>query len=49
MAICYQLVTEALNGTISVTSSVGSGTEFIIEFPALAAQDTRKPLGQKVH
>ncbi|MEE4013602.1 HAMP domain-containing sensor histidine kinase [Roseibium sp. FZY0029] len=49
MAICYQLVTEALSGTISVSSNVGSGTEFTIEFPALAVQDSRKRLGQKVH
>lgn len=34
MAICYQLATEALNGTISVTSEVGQGTEFTIEIPA---------------
>jgi len=49
MAICYQLVTEALNGTISVASNVGSGTEFTIEFPAEAAIDARKRHGQKVH
>ena len=49
MAICYQLVTEALSGTIAVSSNVGSGTEFTIEFSAVAVQDTRKRLGQKVH
>lgn len=43
MAICYQLVTEALNGTISVSSEVGSGTEFTIEFPARAPQKAQTP------
>jgi len=49
MAICYQLVTEALNGTISVSSSFGSGTEFTIEFPAVApakASDRRMQKAQ---
>ncbi|MCK7611315.1 sensor histidine kinase [Roseibium sediminicola] len=49
MAICYQLVTEALNGTISVGSKVGSGTEFTIEFPAEAVIEASKRHGQKVH
>ncbi|MBN9670700.1 HAMP domain-containing histidine kinase [Labrenzia aggregata] len=43
MAICYQLVTEALNGTISVVSEIGSGTEFTIEIPVEIPQAmTRK-------
>lgn len=49
MAICYQLVTEALNGTISVSSTVGSGTEFTIEIPAVVLKDAKVPFGQKVH
>ncbi|CTQ54781.1 Wide host range VirA protein [Roseibium album] len=50
MAICYQLVTEALNGTISVSSEVGSGTEFTIEFPAKAPVVSHKPqIRRKVH
>lgn len=48
MAICYQLVTEALNGTISVTSEVGSGTEFTIEFPARAPQKAQTPIRKRV-
>lgn len=36
MAICYQLVTEALSGTIAVSSRVGAGTEFTIELPVKA-------------
>ncbi|WP_434051740.1 MAG: HAMP domain-containing sensor histidine kinase [Roseibium sp.] len=38
MAICYQLVTEALDGSISVVSKVGSGTEFTIEIPLKTPQ-----------
>lgn len=49
MAICYQLVTEALNGTISVVSNVGAGTEFTIEFPALMPADTSGRHRSKVH
>ncbi|MEP5622306.1 MAG: HAMP domain-containing sensor histidine kinase [Hyphomicrobiales bacterium] len=49
MAICYQLVTEALNGTISVSSSVGQGTEFIIEFPATSPEKNKSKTLQKVH
>ncbi|PVB62712.1 sensor histidine kinase [Labrenzia sp. 011] len=47
MAICYQLVTEALNGTISVTSEVGKGTEFTIEFPVRAPQKAQTPTIKK--
>ncbi|MFB9173183.1 sensor histidine kinase [Roseibium salinum] len=49
MAICYQLVTEALNGTISISSTVGSGTEFTIEIPVSAEQEARTPIRTKVH
>lgn len=49
MAICYQLVTEALNGTISVDSKVGSGTEFVIEFPANDPVEAGTPAGRRVH
>ena len=38
MAICYQLATEALNGTISVSSKVGHGTEFTVEIPVTEPQ-----------
>ncbi|WP_298820593.1 HAMP domain-containing sensor histidine kinase [uncultured Roseibium sp.] len=48
MAICYQLVTEALSGTISVVSKVGSGTEFTIEFPVVAPAETKQPARSKV-
>ncbi|MTI06215.1 HAMP domain-containing histidine kinase [Roseibium denhamense] len=49
MAICYQLVTEALNGTISVSSKIGSGTEFTIEFPALVVEETKAEKKRMVH
>ncbi|MEP3427749.1 MAG: HAMP domain-containing sensor histidine kinase [Roseibium sp.] len=49
MAICYQLVTEALKGVISVSSNVGKGTEFTIEFPAVMAENKKSKLRQKVH
>ena len=49
MAICYQLVTEALNGTITVSSKVGSGTEFTIEFPARAPVSQKPKIKRKVH
>lgn len=49
MAICYQLVTEALNGTISVSSRFGHGTEFTIEFPVEAAAGIPINKRKKVH
>ncbi|WP_297587944.1 HAMP domain-containing sensor histidine kinase [Roseibium sp.] len=49
MAICYQLVTEALEGTISVTSNVGEGTEFLIEFPVKTSAKSDTATGRKVH
>ncbi|TYC58745.1 HAMP domain-containing histidine kinase [Rhodobacterales bacterium] len=49
MAICYQLVTEALNGTISVESTVGTGTEFVIEFPVIEVAEKQSLAGKKVH
>jgi len=49
MAICYQLVTEALNGTINVSSKVGAGTEFTIELPVKASSETKAEAGKKVY
>ncbi|WP_299484059.1 HAMP domain-containing sensor histidine kinase [uncultured Roseibium sp.] len=49
MAICYQLVTEALDGTISVSSKVGSGTEFTIEVPIKAPRVDTNAARKKVH
>ncbi len=48
MAICYQLVTDALGGTISVFSKVGAGTEFMIEFPVQTTTVADDPLTKKV-
>lgn len=49
MAICYQLVTEALNGSISVTSKVGSGTEFTIEVPVETPSKPEAATRKKAH
>lgn len=49
MAICYQLVTEALKGTISVSSKVGAGTDFAIEFPVSIRQESVSVVNKKVH
>lgn len=51
MAICYQLATEALNGTISVSSEVGKGTEFTIEIPVTVPDQNKagKTKMAKVH
>jgi len=38
MAIVYRLVTEVLQGQISVSSEVGAGTTFVIELPSTLAQ-----------
>ncbi|MEO0980609.1 MAG: HAMP domain-containing sensor histidine kinase, partial [Pseudomonadota bacterium] len=48
MAICYQLVTEALNGSMSVTSKVGSGTEFSIEIPLKTPEPGQPETGLQV-
>lgn len=48
MAICYQLVTEALKGTIAVSSEVGKGTEFTIEFPVTVPKKNKSKTLQKV-
>ncbi len=49
MAICYQLVTDALKGGISVSSKTGSGTEFTIEFPITIKQDASADVRRKVY
>ena len=38
MHLVYNLVTQALNGSISITSEVGSGVEFVIVFPVSSAK-----------
>lgn len=37
--IAYNLVTGLLGGTLSVTSSIGHGSQFVIEFPCIAPHD----------
>lgn len=49
MAICYQLVTEALKGSISVSSKVGSGTEFVIEVPVKVPLNNQAKAEKMVH
>ncbi|WP_209000611.1 HAMP domain-containing sensor histidine kinase [Labrenzia sp. DG1229] len=49
MAICYQLVTEALKGSISVSSKVGSGTEFVIELPVKVQLNNKSTTREMVH
>lgn len=48
MAICYQLVTEALKGSISISSVVGNFTEIQIEIP-LVAKSQASPGRVEVH
>jgi len=48
MAICYQLVTEALNGSMTVVSKVGSGTEFSIEIPMKTPKPGKPETGIQV-
>ena len=38
MHLVYNLVTQALNGSISITSEEGEGVEFIIVFPVISAK-----------
>lgn len=39
MHLVYNLVTQALNGSISITSEVGNGVEFVIIFPVSRAKN----------
>lgn len=41
MHLVYNLVTQALNGSISLTSEEGHGVEFIIIFPVVAQQSAK--------
>ena len=38
MHLVYNLVTQALNGSISITSEEGNGVEFVIIFPVVNAK-----------
>lgn len=42
--IVYNLVTQTLGGTISVSSAPGNGTRFSIIFPCIAPEQIRSPL-----
>ena len=44
MHLGYNLVTQALNGTISITSEEGNGVEFIIIFPVESSETGNLPL-----
>ena len=44
MHLVYNLVTQALNGTISITSEEGNGVEFIIIFPVESSETGNLPL-----
>ncbi len=41
--ICYNLVTQALHGTIQCESAVGEGTRFLIDYPCRTANGTGAP------
>jgi len=38
MHLVYNLVTQALNGSISITGEEGDGVEFVIIFPVVNAK-----------
>ena len=44
MHLVYNLVTQALNGSISITSEEGNGAEFLIIFPVESSETGKLPL-----
>ena len=44
MHLVYNLVTQALNGTITITSEEGNGVEFLIIFPVESSESGKLPL-----